>query len=73
MQGRGGRLRSHEGRYDAIAQGKGLQANDDALSPGGSLERACHETALPRVVVDLRKAEEGVAVYSTTSVPTRPP
>ncbi len=46
----------HEGRYNAIAAMKGLQANDAAPSPEGSLERACHDTGLPRFVVDLRKA-----------------
>jgi erythromycin esterase len=50
---------SHEGRYNAIAMGRGLQPNVAPASEPGSIEWAFHQLGLPRAIVDLRKAVKG--------------
>jgi erythromycin esterase-like protein len=47
----------HEGRYSAIKQGKGL-TDDNAVTPSypGTLECYFHESGLPRLILDMRKA-----------------
>ena len=49
----------HEGRYTAVAPGRGLRANDAAPSSPGSVEWAFHQAGLARAVLDLRRAEKG--------------
>jgi erythromycin esterase-like protein len=48
------------GRYTAIKQGKGLQANDLQAAEPGSAEYYFHQTGLPRFILDLRKVSEEV-------------
>jgi erythromycin esterase-like protein len=63
----------HDGRYNAIAPKKLLQANDATPSAPGSLEWACHATGLPRFVVDLRRAAADplMATWLADSPPMR--
>jgi erythromycin esterase len=55
----------HEGRYTAIRPGRGLVDDNQAKpSASGSLEWHLHETGLPRLVLDLRKASKDAPASS---------
>ncbi|MCK4341511.1 MAG: erythromycin esterase family protein [Phycisphaerae bacterium] len=48
----------NEGRYTAIKQGEGLQANELQSAKPGSAEYYFHRTGMPRFILDLRKASK---------------
>jgi erythromycin esterase len=48
----------HEGRYTAVGKGGLTDANEAKPPPAGSVEWNCHETGLPRFILDLRGAKD---------------
>jgi erythromycin esterase len=48
---------AHEGRYTAVRMGRGLSDANELKPPRpGSLEARLHQTGLPRLILDLRRA-----------------
>ena len=64
---------TYAGQYTAVEPKKGLAANDLAEPDGGMFENQCHDTGLPRFVLDLRqaRADTAAARYFSSPQPMR--
>jgi erythromycin esterase-like protein len=52
---------TYAGQYTAVDRQKGLIANPLAVPDGDTFENLCHDTGLPRFVLDLRQAQADTA------------
>lgn len=64
---------TYAGQYTAVGRKQGLTANDLAEPDGDTFENRCHDTELPRFVLDLRqaRADTAAARFFGTSKPMR--